>query len=137
MLARERERLEALRGIKAALQIEKTKKGATVNELPDEISIMVLKRLHKQRKESAEIYAAQNRQDLADVETFQASVIETFLPAQMSEDQIRQVIGQAIKESGAASAKDMGMVMGIVTKKLAGKADNKIVAGMVREMLES
>jgi uncharacterized protein YqeY len=135
MLSREKEKLEALRGIKAALLLEKTKKGGGHEEVADDLALGLLQRLIKQRKESAEIYLSQNRKDLADVELFQAAVIEAYLPAQMSEAELSAVIGGIIAETGASGIKDMGKVMGIASKRLAGKADNKIIAEQVKKML--
>jgi uncharacterized protein YqeY len=89
----------------------------------------------KQRKEAAEIYKTQNRPDLEKVEMFQASVIETYLPAQMSESEITSIITRIISETGAVSIKDMGKVMGMASKELAGKADNKLVSEIVKQKL--
>ncbi|NLF41470.1 MAG: GatB/YqeY domain-containing protein [Bacteroidales bacterium] len=134
MLAKEKEKLEALRAIKAAVLLLNTEKGNTegVSETDE---LKMLQRLVKQRKESALVYGQQGRQDLADSELFQASVIETYLPKQMDEAEITQIIKGIIEKSGATSAKDMGKVMGLATKELAGKADNKIVSSIVKNLL--
>lgn len=131
MLAKDRQKLEAIRGIKAALLLLKSS-GKPVSE-EDEIKTM--QKMVKQRKEAAEIYQQQNRKDLEDVERFQAAIIETYLPKQMSEDEIKSVVSQIISQVGAVSAADMGKVMGIATKQLAGKADGRIISGLVKEML--
>jgi uncharacterized protein YqeY len=134
MLAKEKEKLEALRAIKSAVLLAKTDKGAS-GDLSGDAELKLLQKLVKQRKEAADIYIQQNRKDMADVELFQASIIETYLPAQMSEDEIRGVIARIISDTGAQSQKDMGKVMGAATKELAGKADGKLVAQIVKELL--
>lgn len=131
MLAKDQQKLEAIRGIKAALLLLKSS-GKPVTE-DDEIK--ALQKMVKQRKESADIYQQQNRKDLADVELFQISVIEQYLPKQMSEDEVRAALAQIISQVGASSPADMGKVMGVATKQLAGKADGKVIAAMVKEML--
>jgi uncharacterized protein YqeY len=131
MLAHEKEKLEAIRAVKAALLMAQTS-GEPVTS---ESEITLLKRLVKQRKEAAEIYKTQNRPDLEKVEMFQASVIETYLPAQMSESEITSIITRIISETGAVSIKDMGKVMGMASKELAGKADNKLVSEIVKQKL--
>lgn len=134
MLAREKEKLEALRAIKSALLLLKTQEGAKP-EISEEEGIKLLQKLVKQRKETADVYLGQNRKDLADIELFQAAVIEKYLPQQLSEDEIRKVVKAVIVETGASSVKDMGKVMGMATAKLAGKADNKTISVLVKEML--
>jgi len=134
MLAREQERLEALRAIKAAILLEKTKEGTTGN-IGDEAELKILQKLVKQRKESADIYAGANREDLAIKERFEASVIETFLPAQLSGEEINEKIKLIISQTGATTIKDMGKVMGMASKELAGKADNKTISEIVRKLL--
>jgi uncharacterized protein len=131
MLAHEKEKLEAIRAVKAALLLAQTS-GEPVTS---ESEIILLKRLVKQRKESAEIYKTQNRPDLEKVELFQASIVEKYLPAQMSEAEITAVVIRIISETGAASIKDMGKVMGLASKELAGKADNKLVSEIVKQKL--
>ena len=135
MKAREMEKLEALRGIKSALLLANTAEGG--KEITPEDELKILQKLVKQRKESAEIYKTQNRQDLYEVEINQAKVIEAYLPAQMSEDEIKKIIQDIIAQTGASSIKDMGKVMGMATKQLAGKADNSMVSRLVKEMLPS
>ena len=133
MKAREMEKLEALRGIKSALLLANTAEGG--KEITPDDELKILQKLVKQRKESAEIYKTQNRQDLYEVEINQAKVIEEYLPAQMSEDEIKKIIQDIIAQTGASSIKDMGKVMGMATKQLAGKADNSLVSRLVKEML--
>ena len=131
MLAKDPGKLEAIRGIKAALLLLKSS-GKPVTE--DE-EIKAMQKMVKQRKEAAEIYATQNRKDLADVENQQIAVIEAYLPKQMSEADIKVIVAQIITQVGAKSPADMGKVMGVATKQLAGKADGKIVSGLVKELL--
>jgi uncharacterized protein len=134
MLAKNKDLLEALRAVKSALLLAKSEKGGDggVNE---EAEIKILQKLVKQRRETAEIYSSQNRKDLADIETFQADVIQKFLPAQMSDEELTQIVKDIIAETGATSVKDMGRVMGLASKKLAGKADNKSVSEKVKQLL--
>lgn len=134
MLAKEKEKLEALRAIKSAVLLAKTDKGAT-GDIAADVELKMLQKMVKQRKEAAEIYVQQNRQDMADVELFQASVIEVYLPVQMSEAEIKAVVAKIIADAGATSAKDMGKVMGLASKELSGKADGKLIAQIVKEML--
>ncbi|MEJ5264999.1 MAG: GatB/YqeY domain-containing protein [Bacteroidales bacterium] len=136
MLAKEKEKLEALRAIKAALLLAKTEKGAS-QELSAETEIKVLQRMVKQRKESAEIYQSQNRPDLAEKELFEASVIEKYLPAQMSVEELEKAIRDIVARVGAKSPVDMGKVMGVATKELAGKAEGKMIAETVKKVLAS
>ena len=134
MLAREKEKLEALRAIKSALLLIKTQ-DASKAEISDDEGIKLLQKLVKQRKETADVYISQGRKDLADVELFQAGIIEKYLPEQLSEEEIRRIVKAIIAETGANSVKDMGRVMGMASASLAGKADNKTIAGLVKELL--
>ncbi len=136
MLNKEKEKLEALRAIKAALLLAKTEKGAS-QELTPETEIKVLQRLVKQRKESAEIYQSQNRTDLAEKELFEASVIEQYLPAQMSQEELENALRTIIEKVGAKSPSDMGKVMALASKELTGKAEGKIIAETVKKMLSN
>ena len=136
MLARDSRKLEALRAIKAALLIAKTGKDAGSGEIPEDIELQLLQRLVKQRKESAEIYISQNRPDLAEDEQFQSSIIEAYLPEQMSPDELRNIIKTIIGQVGASSIKDMGKVMGLASKQLAGKADNKAISLVIKDLLQ-
>lgn len=134
MLAKEKEKLEALRAVKSALLLQKTEKGGG-NTIDEDAEIKILKRLVKQRKEAAELYVQQNRKDLAEVEETQAEIINSYLPEQLSEDDIRKVVKELIEKLGASSMKDMGKVMGAASKELAGKADNKLVSDIVKDLL--
>ena len=134
MLAKDARKLEALRAIKSGLLILKTGKGAAVGTSQDQ-EMGLLKKLVKQRKESAAIYREKDRPDLAEVEEFQAGVIEKYLPEQISGDELREIVKGIISETGADSMKDMGRVMGMASKQLAGKADNKEISGIVKELL--
>ncbi len=134
MLAREKEKLEAIRAIKTAFLLARSDKGAG-SALEEAEEVKILQKLVKQRKDSAAIYHEQNRPELAEKELYEASVIEKYLPAQMSEQEITAVVKRVISESGAAGMKDMGKVMGLVTKELSGKADGKIISGVVKQLL--
>lgn len=134
MKNREEGRLRALRGVKSALLLAKTEKGAD-DTLSDEKEMQVLQKLLKQRKESFDIYTQQNRPELAEVEAEEIAVIEKFLPAQMSADELRAILNTIIATMGATGPQDMGKVMGAATKQLAGKADGKAVSAMVKAML--
>jgi len=133
MLSKDSSRLRGLRAIKAALLVAKTEKGAEV--VTEDTEIKVLQRLVKQRKESAEIYQTQNRQDLYQIELEELQVIEAYLPKQMDKDEISAHISAVIKQTGASGMKDMGKVMGIVNKDLAGKADGKTISELVKALL--
>ncbi len=126
-------KLAALRAIKSAILLEKTKGKGTELSQADEMKI--LQKLVKQRKESAEIYRAQNRPDLEQEELAQMEVIATFLLEPLSEDEIRAQVEQIIAQTGATSMKDMGKVMGLATQKLAGRADGKQIAAIVKSLL--
>lgn len=131
MLAKDAQKLEALRAVKSALLLLKTS-GETVTE---EAEIKTLQKLVKQRKESAEIYHSQKRADLAEVELAQSAIIEAYLPKQMGEDEIRTALSKIIADTGASSPADMGKVMGMATKQLAGKADGKTISILVKQLL--
>jgi uncharacterized protein len=135
MLAKDKRKLEALRAIKAGLLLEKTGKDVSGGEIPESVELKLLQKLVKQRKESATIYREKDRIELAEEEEFQAEIIERYLPAQMSESEIEDVIHNVINDTGATSMKDMGRVMGAVTKQLAGKADNKLISAIVKRKL--
>ena len=113
----------------------KTGKDISSGEIPEEVELQILQKLVKQRKESAEIYQTQNRADLAEVELYQASIIEAYLPEQMSKEELQIIVKEIVDQVGATSMKDMGKVMGMAGKRLAGKADNKSISGIVRELL--
>lgn len=133
MLAKDREKLDSLRAIKAAILLIKTSKSGT--EVSEQEEIQTLQRLVKQRKEAALTYKEQNRQELYDVEMSQAAIIEQYLPQQLSEEEIRQTLQTIIKDLGVTSPKDMGRVMGAAQKQFAGKADNKVVSQLIKELL--
>lgn len=134
MLAKDRVRLEALRGIKKEFLEAKTAKGGD-GTLTDEAATKVLVRMAKQRRESAAIYAEQNRQDLADGELAEVAVIEEYLPKQLSDEELTAELKAIIAEAGATDAKMMGKVMGVATKKLAGRADGRAISAKVKELL--
>ena len=134
MKNKEEGKLRALRGVKSALLLAKTEKGAS-DELTPEKEMQVLQKLVKQRKESLEIYTTQNRADLAAVEAEEIAVIEQFLPKQMDESELRGIITEIISRVGASGPQDMGKVMGTATKELAGKADGKMISSIVKELL--
>ena len=134
MLARDKVRLEALRGIKKEFLEAKTAKGSD-GELQDDAATKILVRMVKQRKESAEIFSQNNRAELAEEELAQARVIEEYLPKQLSDEELTAALKAIIEKVGASSAKDMGKVMGTASKELAGKAEGKAISAKVRELL--
>ena len=134
MMARDKVRLEALRGIKKEFLEAKTAKGGD-GELSDDAALKILAKMVKQRKESASIYTEQNREDLAGEELAQAAIIEEYLPKQLSEEELTAALKEIIARVGATSAKEMGKVMGTATKELAGKAEGKAISAKVRELL--
>ena len=134
MLARDKVRLEALRGIKKEFIEAKTAKGGD-GELADDVAMKILAKMVKQRKESAAIYNEQNRPELAAEEMAQANVIEEYLPKALSEEELTVVLKEIIARVGASSPKEMGKVMGVASKELAGKADGKVISAKVRELL--
>ena len=126
--------LTALRAVKSAILLKKTQKSSA-GDLSQEDEIKILQKLVKQRKDSADIYKAQGRNDLADPELKEAEIIQQFLPKALSEDEVKEVVKSIIVEIGADGMKDMGKVMGISTKKLMGKADGKMISTIVKEFL--
>lgn len=134
MLAKNKVRLEALRGIKKELLEAKTAKGAS-DELSDEATTAILQKMVKQRKDSADIYAAQNRPDLAEPELEQMKVIQEYLPTQMTPEELENEVKLIIAETGATSMKEMGKVMGLATKRLAGKTEGRAISEMVKKLL--
>lgn len=137
MLNKEKDTLEALRAIKSALLLLKTSKDAVDGEVPESVQIATLQKLVKQRRETAELYVQQQRQDLADVEVFQADVIEHYLPKQLSLQEVEDAVRGIIAQVGATSMRDMGKVMGQASKALAGQADNKQVSEIVKRLLSA
>jgi len=136
MLAKSKEELEALRSIKSLILLAETDKGASA-EISAEVENKLLMKAAKQRKESADIFNQQNRADLADKELFQLEVINRYLPKQLSEQEIENVIKSIIQQVGAKGPQDMGKVMGTATKTLAGQADGKIISEIVKRLLTS
>jgi uncharacterized protein len=134
MLAKEKEKLAALRAIKAALIIEATKEGGD-GKVSEATELAILKKLHKQRIDAYKIYTEQQRADLAEEEAFQANVIEKYLPEQMSEEQVRKVVEDTIAQVGATGPQDMGKVMGAVMSKLNGKAEGGLISSVVKSAL--
>lgn len=136
MKARDKVRLEALKGIKKEFLEAKTAPGAG-GELPDDKAVAILVKMAKQRRESAAIYMDNNREELAKGELAEVAVIEEFLPKALSPEELEAEIRNIIASTGAASPKDMGKVMGVATKALAGRADGKDISAKVRELLAS
>lgn len=134
MLARDSKRLEALRGVKKEFLEAKTAKGSDGN-LTDEKAVQILSKMIKQRKESAEIYTQQNRPELAQEELAQASVIEEYMPKQLTDEELTAALTEIIARVGATSAKEMGKVMGVASKELAGKAEGRAISAKVKELL--
>ena len=134
MLAKDEVGLRALRAIKAAVLLAKTAEGATAT-LSEDTEIKLLQKLVKQRKDSLEIFERQNRMDLAQKEKEELEVIERFLPKQMSEDEIKSVVAEIVKQTGVTNMSGLGQVMGVATKQLAGKADGKVISAIVKELL--
>jgi uncharacterized protein YqeY len=134
MMAKDRVKLDALRGVKKEFLEAKTAKGAD-GILSDDVANKILQKMVKQRKESAEIFATQNRPELAAKELEEVAFIEIYLPKQMSGEEIEAEIKSIIAEVGATGAKDMGKVMGSATKRLAGKAEGKMISETVKRLL--
>ncbi|MFN5909750.1 MAG: GatB/YqeY domain-containing protein [Bacteroidota bacterium] len=133
MLAKEKEKLAALRDIKSKLLLEAT--SGSGGEVSDETAMKICMKLHKQRMETYELYMKQGRMDLADEELFQAKIIEMYLPKLLSEEEVRNEVKDAIAQIGATGPQDMGKVMGLLTGKLAGKADGKLISALVKDEL--
>ncbi|WP_319502176.1 GatB/YqeY domain-containing protein [uncultured Draconibacterium sp.] len=134
MKAREKERLEALRGIKKVMLEAQTAKGAS-DVLADDDALKIIAKLAKQGSDSANIYKEQGREDLYEQEMKQVAIFESYLPAKMSDEELTAAVKAVIEQVGASSMKDMGKVMGIASKKLAGQADGKDVADKVKALL--
>lgn len=134
MKARDKVRLEALRNIKKVFIEAKTAPGAN-DTLEDAQALKILQKLAKQGHDSADLYNSQNRPDLAEEEMAQVNVIESYLPKQMSEEEIEVVVKEIIAQTGAQSMKEMGKVMGVASKQLAGKADGKKISEIVKKLL--
>jgi uncharacterized protein YqeY len=134
MLAKNQVQLRGLRAIKAALLLAKTEKGSA-EEVTEDAELKILQKLIKQRKESSDIYKQQGREDLALVEDEEIEVIGGFLPKQLEKAEVEVVISEIIRNTGASSMKDMGKVVGLANKELAGKADGKLIAEIVKAQL--
>ena len=134
MLAKDKVRLETLRGIKKEFLEAKTAKGAE-GELSDDTAVKIMSKMVKQRRETAEIYNSQNRPELAENELAEAAVIEEYLPKQLSEAELEDALKAIIAQTGATSAKEMGKVMGVASKALAGKADGRAISAKVKGLL--
>lgn len=135
MLAKEKIRLESLRAVKAAILLAKTADGS--ESIADEAVVKIIRKLVKQRKETAQIYRQQNRPELADNELAEASYMEVYLPAQLSEADLEAELKKIIARVGATQPSEMGKVMGAATKELAGKADGKMISALVKKLLAS
>ena len=136
MRAKDRERLAALRDIKSKILLEATKDGAG-HQVDDATTMAILSKLVKQRNETAALYREQGRADLAEEEEAQAKVIQEFLPAALTEDEIEAKVKEIIASTGASSMADMGKVMGLASATMAGQADGKVISGFVRKILSS
>ena len=134
MLAQGKRKLEALRAVKAAMLLVVT--GKDGGEVTEGVEIQTLQKLIKQRHEAADTYAAAGRPELAEEERFQAEVIQTYLPPQMTEEEVAAVIKTIIEKTGTTDMKGMGAVMGMASKELAGKTDNKLISSIVKKLLE-
>jgi uncharacterized protein len=136
MLAKDKEKLEALRSIKSMILLAETDK-ANAGVITSEVENKILMKAAKQRKESADIFQKENREDLAKRELFQLEVINAYLPKQLSEDEVKGEVANIIAQVGAKGPQDMGKVMGVATKALAGKADGKMISELVKKLLSS
>lgn len=136
MLAQDKIRLLALRDIKKMILLEETKEGGT-GELTEADELRILQKAVKQRKDSAEVFKAQHREDLLEKELAEIAVIEAFLPKQLSEEEVKAALKEIIAQVGATAPSDMGKVMGAATKQLAGKADGKTISMLVKQLLAS
>lgn len=136
MLAKDQAGLRAIRAIKSALLLAQTAEGGD-GKVSDEAGMKILQKLAKQRRESIDIFKTQNREDLVTKESEELVVIEKYLPKQMSEEELKTVLQAIINEVGAKTPQEMGKVMGVATKKLAGKADGKTIAGIVQQLLKN
>lgn len=134
MLAKDKLRLDALRSVKKEFLEAKTAKGGT-GELTDDAAVKILQKMVKQRKDSAEIYTQQQRPELAEKELAEVTVIQEYLPAQMTEAELEAELKKIIADAGAAGPQDMGKIMGIASKSLAGKAEGRVISAKVKELL--
>lgn len=136
MKAKNKEELQALRSIKSMILLAESEKGAEEN-LTEDAEMKLLMKAAKQRRESADTYKSNGREELAQAELFELDVIERYLPKQMSEQELRSKLEDIISKVGASSPQDMGKVMGVATKELAGKADGKMISQLVKQILAS
>ena len=134
MKEKNRLRLDSLRAIKSAILIEKTKSGSK-DQIEESVVLKILQKMVKQRNDSAKIYLEQNRKELADVETSQANIISEFLPTQLSESELSEIIDKVIEEVGAESMKDMGNVISKVNERVSGQAEGRVIAEIVKKKL--
>ena len=136
MKEKNRLRLDSLRAIKSAILIEKTKSGSK-DQIEESVVLKILQKMVKQRNDSAKIYLEQNRKELADVEVSQANIISEFLPTQLSESELSEIIDKVIEEVGAESMKDMGKVISKVNERVSGQAEGRVIADIVKKKLMS
>jgi len=136
MKEKNRLRLDSLRAIKSAILIEKTKSGSK-DQIEESVVLKILQKMVKQRNDSAKIYLEQNRKELAEVEVSQANIISEFLPTQLSESELSEMIDKVIKEVGAESMKDMGKVISKVNERVSGQAEGRVIAEIVKKKLMS
>lgn len=136
MIAKDKDRLRALRAVKSLILLEETKGGAA-GELSEDDEMKILTKAAKQRKDSADIYQQQNREDLYAVEMAELAIIQEFLPKALTDEELTAAISEIIAQTGASGPKDMGKVMGVASKQLAGKADGKAIADKVKSLLNS
>ena len=134
MKEKNRLRLDSLRAIKSAILIEKTKSGSK-DQIEESVVLKILQKMVKQRNDSAKIYLEQNRKELADVETSQANIISEFLPTQLSESELSEMIDKVIEQVGAESMKDMGNVISKVNERVSGQAEGRVIAEIVKKKL--
>lgn len=134
MLSKNKDRMRTLRAIKSQILLAETEKGV-VGEISEETEAKILQKAAKQRKDSLEIYEQQNREDLAKVERIELIIIEEFLPSQLSEEEVEAAVKEVVVQLGAVGPQDMGKVMGVASKKLAGQTDGKMIAGIARKLL--
>jgi len=135
MLDKKKDELTALRAIKSAILLAESEKGATGNDISEEAEMKLLTKAAKQRKESADLYKKEGRDDLADKEMLEFEVISRYLPKQLSEEELEAELRKIVDQVGASGPQDMGKVMGIATKQLAGRADGKAISGVVKKIL--
>ena len=136
MKEKNRLRLDSLRAIKSAILIEKTKSGSK-DQIEESVVLKILQKMVKQRNDSAKIYLEQNRKELAEIEVSQANIISEFLPTQLSESELSEIIDKVIEEVGAESMKDMGKVISKVNERVSGQAEGRVIAEIIKKKLMS